>query len=337
MTRQTRVGLLLGLIFIMAFGIVLSELKGTGEELLPPGEDQTLIPVDTTPTAQPPQPPLSIGPVGEEDVDDPEHYAHNSPTGTNQNPDDGVVELRIVPRRPRGQELARAQIIRREQEEPVRPRLAPPVPQPVEQPAPRREDVIYDDQPNFDPAPPVARQPQPTASESQPRQRRQQPQEPATRTYRVQDNDTLFGIAERFYGPGKGHLYSRIAEANDLRNARALRPGQKLMIPPVDGQAPPRRVASQTNRREMTMDELARHVGATEVLRADPDAPRPTLDRRTGGRVYVVQSGDSLWKIAKRFYNDTRPGTIERIYRANRDRMADKHTVPVGAKLQLPG
>lgn len=55
-------------------------------------------------------------------------------------------------------------------------------------------------------------------------------EEPAgERTYTVVAGDTLFAIAERFYGDG--NKYPQIAEASGISNPDLIHPGQELKIP----------------------------------------------------------------------------------------------------------
>lgn len=49
------------------------------------------------------------------------------------------------------------------------------------------------------------------------------------RTYTVVSGDTLFAIAERFYGDG--NKYPQIAEASGIANPDLIQPGQVLTIP----------------------------------------------------------------------------------------------------------
>jgi nucleoid-associated protein YgaU len=53
--------------------------------------------------------------------------------------------------------------------------------------------------------------------------------EPAQRTYDVVSGDTLWAIAERFYGDGS--KYQVIANANGISNPDLIHPGQVLTIP----------------------------------------------------------------------------------------------------------
>lgn len=57
-----------------------------------------------------------------------------------------------------------------------------------------------------------------------------------------------------------------------------------------------------------------------------PAAPAP--------RDYVVQSGDSLSKIARQFYGNT--NEWKKIYQANKDRIQDPNLIKPGQKLIIP-
>lgn len=57
----------------------------------------------------------------------------------------------------------------------------------------------------------------------------EQPAEPAPQTYIVVSGDTLWGIAERFYGDG--NKYQVLADANAIPNPDLIHPGQVLTIP----------------------------------------------------------------------------------------------------------
>ncbi|MEU7631543.1 LysM peptidoglycan-binding domain-containing protein [Nocardia sp. NPDC049220] len=52
---------------------------------------------------------------------------------------------------------------------------------------------------------------------------------PEPRTYTVESGDTLWAIAERFYGDG--NRYQEIADASGVPNPDAINPGQVLTIP----------------------------------------------------------------------------------------------------------
>lgn len=54
----------------------------------------------------------------------------------------------------------------------------------------------------------------------------------------------------------------------------------------------------------------------------------------TATRIYVVVSGDSLSKIAKREYGDA--GKWKQIFESNRDIIKDPNLIHPGQKLKLP-
>ncbi|WP_439659719.1 LysM peptidoglycan-binding domain-containing protein [Lentzea sp. HUAS TT2] len=55
------------------------------------------------------------------------------------------------------------------------------------------------------------------------------PAAPAARTHTVEGGDSLWAIAERFYGDG--NRYGEIASANGIANPDLIHPGQVLTIP----------------------------------------------------------------------------------------------------------
>jgi nucleoid-associated protein YgaU len=74
------------------------------------------------------------------------------------------------------------------------------------------------------PAPPPVPEPEPAAPPPPP-----PPPPPAPRTYTVVSGDTLWAIAERFYGDG--NKYHQIANASGISNPDLIHPGQVLTIP----------------------------------------------------------------------------------------------------------
>lgn len=81
--------------------------------------------------------------------------------------------------------------------------------------------------------------------------------------------------------------------------------------------------------------------GSSTAAEAAPTNPAPVPGSGpavgTAGREesYVVVSGDSLSKIAKRYYGDAQQW--RRIYDANRDQVKDPDLIHPGQRLKIPG
>ena len=72
-----------------------------------------------------------------------------------------------------------------------------------------------------------------------------------------------------------------------------------------------------------------------EIKRIDANVADLTADINVKpGEVYTVKSGDTLSKIAQRFYGDTK--AYQKIFEANRDKLADPDRIQVGQQLSLP-
>jgi len=72
-----------------------------------------------------------------------------------------------------------------------------------------------------------------------------------------------------------------------------------------------------------------------EIKGVDASASDLTADINVQpGAAYTVQSGDTLSKIAKRFYGDA--NHYHHIFEANRDQLDDPNQIQVGQELKLP-
>lgn len=136
------------------------------------------------------------------------------------------------------------------------------------------------------------------------------------RMHRVAKGETLWSIAERYYGDGR--VSFRLAEwnAGKVGASGTILPGVRLAIPSraeLDGA-----VASGSG------------PGSSQTpVRKNPD-PKP----QTPARVYVVKKNDVLSTIAQREL-----GTVKRmdeILRLNRDKIDSPDEIWVGLELRLP-
>jgi len=192
-----------------------------------------------------------------------------------------------------------------------------------------------------------------------------QPSKPATaankqpniaggKVYTTVDGDSLPVIARKMYGPVEGNRYvniQRIYHANEgvLQSPDIVHIGQKLTIPPLPKPTAtaalgPTSVPNPDNPADVLPQKLFEKINSISekpkvtiadkveslAKRAPATMPAPTPE----GRLYTVQDGDKLWKIAA-----TQLGAGSRwdeIYKLNSDILADQNSLKVGTRLRLP-
>ena len=106
------------------------------------------------------------------------------------------------------------------------------------------------------------------------------------------------------------------SELTDLRARIGIPSTQDVLTPVV-----PRSPVNAPN------PVLATPSNSPSVQSSLPIGPSQT-------QTYVVQSGDSLYAISRKFYGDS--SRIDLIYEANRDVMRSKNSLSVGQKLRIP-
>jgi LysM repeat protein len=291
MTKETRVGLFVGVVIVIVFGMILTEFKGTDA----PFDNVTRQPVietDYYKTNAPSQTDLAFSPSPAE-AEHAIHLASADDTSANE-----PVRIRILPPRQVTNLEPVAAVLRRNIDEDLVAGRDSANPQPVQ---------LDEAQPTLaqrDPAEaPTARRP--------------------ARTYRVEEGDTLTRIAAKEYGPEKRHLYTKIFEANrnQLADASSIYIGQVLTIPDVGAPA----VASRRTPNGTRQVDL-------EGLRQYVQQPHHPATRR----VYVVQSGDNLTRIARKMLKDDSRDAVHRLYEANRDKLENPDSIVEGMKLRIP-
>ncbi len=67
---------------------------------------------------------------------------------------------------------------------------------------------------------------------------------------------------------------------------------------------------------------------------AGPGTAASDLEKQRTMRMYVVENGDSLSKIARKFYGEA--GAWKRIYQENRDVIHDPDLIQPGWRLRIP-
>ena len=178
-----------------------------------------------------------------------------------------------------------------------KPAMVEPPPAPVMPPKQETQQA-----PEFKPVfhPPVAVEPAPAMAV---------PSE--AKTYTVQTGDSLSKIAVRC-----GVSARELAEVNNIKDANKVRIGQKLVLPDY--------AKAQPSMTSVTSKPKSKSKPKAET------AAKPEKVSAEGGSTYVVQSGDSISKIASRH-----GVKIAALRAANPKVKGDK--ILVGQKLVIPG
>lgn len=131
-------------------------------------------------------------------------------------------------------------------------------------------------------------------------------------SYAIQTGDTLWKIAERFYGSGT--LWRKIYADNIavISDPNKIYAGQIIMIYPVQGTA------------EIGAKGLPDSAGSPDTAGAPEQA----------GSNYTVENGDTLWKIARKRYG--KGWQWRKIYDANREQISDPAQISAGQIIYIP-
>ena len=313
MTRETRVGLLLGLAIIIAIGMILSEV--TQPEAV---DDQSQ--------------PIAINSNYYQQKDIPlEDITSREPAGRDERPvfvagiyDDEKssqsIPVQIKMRRPapidnlHSRPLASGNILRQDEGVFTQPRIVPSQHRViVEEPKPIKTQEQFPEYGLSQPlTPDIAKQPS------------------RTKPYTVKPGDSLYKIASKVYGSGKGQFYKKIYEANrdKMSDPSMVIVGQKLVIPLLPGQIGSNKETRISLRDQRALDELRRELDNRSSASRNNQRPKRS--------VYVVRRGDNLTRIARKMLNDTSDKAVQKIYEANRDKLPDPDSIFEGMKLQIP-
>lgn len=130
---------------------------------------------------------------------------------------------------------------------------------------------------------------------------------PRNRVYTVQNNDNFWKIAKKVYGDAK--YVNNLCAAN--AGHKTLRNGMRIICPPFDGaefrlQLPfadeaataPNTLVSAPN----PMNSIAPEDSA--LILAAPGVVAEVTPETSSGRTHVVASGENLYDIAKKYYNN---------------------------------
>ncbi len=152
--------------------------------------------------------------------------------------------------------------------------------------------------------------------------------------YEVQPGDNLASIAKKFYGPEKGNKEVSVykifhANQTQLDSPDEVFAGQKLIIPPLRPYIPAKKQQKVASVFDSSMFEKVKSIGAKPLAMISS-----SISRSKSSREYIVQQGDSLWKIAEKKLGCG--SRYSEIARANSDVLDDDDELAVGIRLKLP-
>jgi nucleoid-associated protein YgaU len=149
------------------------------------------------------------------------------------------------------------------------------------------------------------------------------------RVYVVAEGDNLSEIAKKFYGAQEGNRIvnvNKIFQANRsvLKSADDIRAGQKIVVPPLQGDV--QNTSKIKKFLGSRMFEPVKSIGKSKIIFKKPEPQRI--------RQYVVKEGESLWSIAEDHLGEGRRYT--EIVKLNGDILKDEDFVTAGMRLKIP-
>jgi len=149
------------------------------------------------------------------------------------------------------------------------------------------------------------------------------------KTYVVSDGDNLAVIAKKFYGDEEGNKMKNIeglyqANRKVLKSPDEIFVGQKLIIPVLlTNQDKAKTESTFSSRIFEKVQSIGQRRLSTQTVEAKQDI------------VYIVQEGDSLWRIAAEQLGNG--GRYPEISKLNAGTLEDDDSLIVGMRLRLPG
>jgi len=321
MNKQTKIGLLAGLTFIILFGVILNnkapDVPTRPETVLTarPSAPGGAIPLRELPLVPPPanQDPLARASDPSSGPSKTPQQGYGSPVAE---PLPTLGQIPLSPSAELPESPGRAETSS-EAASAARPALTPAV--------------------GISEPPAVA--PQPVQS----------PRAARTTVYVVKPGDNLTKIARTIYGKATRRNIEAIFAANrdKMPSKDRLLVGMKLRIPkPLES---PKKPESSTRKRQEPSPRAAENLLKTGKFERAPDLkpartgqarPKANSSGRTGSPSpeslprYQIQKGDNWYKLAKRFLGD--PNRWQELYQLNRDIFPNPSRLRTGVKIRLP-
>lgn len=137
------------------------------------------------------------------------------------------------------------------------------------------------------------------------------------KTHKVQYNDSLRKIANKYYGDESKWLLIFDANQNKIQDRNSLKIGTELIIP--EEKIISQKIKGKT-KNETTTPSLSQVVEVEDA--------KSTVNKHS------VQQGDSLYTLAAKYYNDG--SKWNKIYDANKKALKDHKSLKIGQELVIP-
>jgi nucleoid-associated protein YgaU len=356
MTRETKIGLLVGLAFIILFGIILSE-KGTGrDQLATPSMSAYKPVVELIPPTSPPAAQLTRNGKSNDVAD----------RLTMSEPGVKVAEQPAPAATSNLNNIAKPV-------EMVAPPVINPQPTPAIEVAPKLKPLLPPASTKGLTQIPAASPPvsdllgissPPQTSESQARttEPKTEKQVVELKAHTIQQGETLASICRQYY-PGQAYqMLKEVMELNKITKPEKLQQGQVIKLPagkpvavaaskvtketivpdspggiqskllvPVDSVNGTAATSPEKDIRQL----LAEYEKEPVTAKTTPaSAAKAVKTAKTTSKTYVVQSNDTLMKIARRLYGSEKAWT--KIYEMNKKAISDPKSLKKGLKLNMP-
>ena len=131
--------------------------------------------------------------------------------------------------------------------------------------------------------------------------------------HKVRSNDDLHKIAQKYYGDVSKWLLIFNANQDKIKDRNSLRIGTELIIPEEQP-------SSQKTKTETTTPALSQVTKVEDAVQT--------------GKKHIVQQGDSLYKLAQKYYNDG--SKWNKILEANKIILKNRNTLKVRQELVIP-
>jgi len=361
-TKETKIGLLVGLAFIILFAIILSE-KGSSNKIQSPAS-LTIAKApgaDDSALGQSEEPLSNAGrlPVGSE-LPSPIQPIQQKPTGLAMNPS---PVGQAIPAEGDPISPLPSSVVNRLNAPKITPSTIAEDTGPLETESMSLTQALaaaLDAPPQASPTPPVEDDADPLPHRPAAPSRKSVQQAAATMKtiaiHTVRPGESLGKIAAHYYGRSTPARVNAIFNANrgTLKSIHSVRANDKLKIPqldvtqqiafePVSHFAPQTITANRSTAREtevripIPVDTSAAPVadrGRSRLNAAGATESRQPQNRRPEFRWYRVRTRDTLSRIAKRELGDE--GRFGEIYSLNKDIIRNKNRIKPGMKIRLP-